>query len=43
VNPQYNADGTLVQSRLTPNATGFGAVTGTNNPLTTQLRIRFAF
>jgi hypothetical protein len=43
MNPQYNADGTLVQSRLKPNATGFGAVTGTNNPLTVQLQIRFSF
>jgi hypothetical protein len=42
-NPQYNADGTLVQTRLKPNATGFGAVTGTTNPLTMQLQIRFAF
>ena len=42
-NPQYNADGTLVQTRLKPNATGFGAVSGTNNPLTMQLQIRFAF
>jgi hypothetical protein len=42
-NPQYNADGTLVQSRLKPNATGFGAVTGTTNPMTVQLQIRFSF
>jgi hypothetical protein len=42
-NPQYNADGTLVASRLKPNATGFGAVTGTLSPLNVQLQIRFSF
>jgi hypothetical protein len=43
LNPQYNADGTLVQSRLKPNASGFGAVTGTVNPTTVQLQLRFSF
>jgi len=42
-NPQYNADGSLVSSRLKPNATGFGAVTGTLSPLNVQLQIRFSF
>jgi hypothetical protein len=42
-NPQYNSDGTLVQSRLLPNASGFGAVTGTLAPLSVQLQFRFSF
>jgi hypothetical protein len=42
-NPQYNADGSLVASRTKPNATGFGAVTGTLAPLNVQLQIRFSF
>jgi hypothetical protein len=42
-NPQYNADGSLVQSRLKPNAAGFGAATGTVPPLTIQAQIRFSF
>lgn len=43
VNPQFNADGTIVASRTKPNASGFGAVTGTNNPLTMQVQFRFSF
>ena len=42
-NPQYNADGSLVQGRLKPNAAGFGAVTGSTNPLACQLLLRFEF
>ena len=42
-NPQYNADGSVVQSRLKPNAAGFGAVNGTTAPLTMQLQLRFSF
>ncbi len=42
-NPQYNADGSLVQGRLKPNAAGFGGVTGSTNPLTCQLQLRFQF
>jgi hypothetical protein len=42
-NPQYNADGTLVSTRLKPNATGFGAVTGTTSPLSVQVQVRFSF
>ncbi len=42
-NPQYLADGTLNPKYLKPNATGFGAVTGTLSPMTVQLQIRFSF
>ena len=42
-NSQYNADGSLNQNRLKPNATGFGAVTGTLSPLNVQMQIRFSF
>jgi hypothetical protein len=42
-NPQYNPDGTLVQSRLLPNNAGFGAVSSANALRTAQLQIRFAF
>ena len=43
VNNRYNADGTLNASRLIPRNAGFGAVTGTVNPLTMQAQIRFSF
>jgi hypothetical protein len=43
MNPQYNADGSLVQSRLKPIAAGFGAVTGWSTPRTVQLQLRFQF
>lgn len=42
-NPQYNADGTLVQTRLKPNTAGFGAATGWTAPTTVQLQLRFSF
>ena len=42
-NPQYNADGSLVSGRIKPNAAGFGGVTGSTNPLTCQLQLRFQF
>ena len=42
-NPQYNPDGTLVATRLTPNNAGFGAVTGAANPRSVQFQVRFAF
>ena len=42
-NPQYNADGTLVESRLKPNAAGFGAATGWTGARTVQLQLRFSF
>jgi hypothetical protein len=42
-NPQYNPDGTLVATRLTPNNAGFGAVTGAADPRSVQLQIRFQF
>jgi hypothetical protein len=42
-NPQYLPDGTVNPKYLKPNATGFGAVTGTNGPTTVQLQIRFSF
>ena len=42
-NSQYNADGSLNTARLKPNASGFGAVTGTVSPLNVQMQIRFTF
>jgi hypothetical protein len=42
-NPQYNSDGSLVQSRLKPQSAGFGAVNGTVAPLTVQAQMRFSF
>jgi hypothetical protein len=43
VNNQYNADGSLNQTRLKPQNAGFGAVTGYQNPRTVQGYIRFKF
>jgi hypothetical protein len=43
LNAQYNADGTLNQNRLKPNAAGFGAVNGAASPRTAQVQIRFSF
>ena len=43
VNNQYNDDGTLNQSRLTPNQAGFGAANGWSSPRTVQLQFRFSF
>lgn len=42
-NPQYLADGSLDQTRLTPNRAGFGAVNGVRDARTVQLQIRFQF
>jgi hypothetical protein len=42
-NPQYNADGSLVQSRLTPANAGFGAVTGAQANRSLQLQFRLSF
>ncbi len=42
-NPQYNADGTLVDTRLTPRTAGFGAVTGAQAMRSVQLQIRYGF
>jgi hypothetical protein len=42
-NPQYLADGSLDQTRLTPNRAGFGAVNGARDPRTVQLQVRFQF
>ena len=42
-NPQYNADGTLVQTRLTPQNAGFGAVTAAQAMRSVQLQLRFQF
>jgi hypothetical protein len=43
VNNQYNADGTLNPSRLTPRNAGFGAATGAEALRNLQLQIRFQF
>ena len=43
VNPQYLSDGTLDPGRVQPRNAGFGAVTGTTNPFTMQLQLRFQF
>jgi hypothetical protein len=43
VNNQFNADGTLNQTRLRPQNAGFGAVTAWQNPRTVQGYIRFKF
>ena len=43
VNNQYNADGSLNQTRVKPQNAGFGAVTGYQNPRTVQGYIRFKF
>ena len=42
-NPQYNADGTLVETRLTPQNAGFGAVTAAQAMRSAQLQLRFQF
>jgi len=44
-NPQFNADGTLVQSpnRLIPQNAGFGAVTAAQAMRTVQVQLRFQF
>jgi hypothetical protein len=43
VNSQFNADGTLNQSRLTPRNAGFGAATGARGLRNIQLQLRFQF
>jgi hypothetical protein len=42
-NPQYNADGTLNQARLTPQNAGFGAVSAAQAMRTVQVQLRFQF
>ena len=42
-NPQFNADGTLVSTRLIPQNAGFGAVTGAQAMRTAQVQLRFQF
>ena len=42
-NNQFNADGTLNQSRVKPQSSGFGAANGWTNPLSVQAQIRFGF
>ena len=42
-NPQYNADGSLVATRLKPTDAGFGAVNGAQAMRTMQAQIRFQF
>ncbi len=43
VNSQYNADGSLNQSRLTPRNAGFGAATSAATLRNIQLQLRFQF
>jgi hypothetical protein len=43
VNTQFNADGTLVSSRLKPNQAGFGAASGARGLRSIQLQLRFQF
>ena len=42
-NLQYNGDGSLNTTRLTPANAGFGAVTGAQAPRSVQLQLRFSF
>jgi hypothetical protein len=42
-NPQYDASGNLVQTRLTPQNAGFGAANGAQNMRSMQMQIRFQF
>ena len=42
-NTQYNADGSLVSTRLTPANAGFGAATGAQAMRTVQMQLRFMF
>jgi hypothetical protein len=42
-NNQYNADGSLNQSRLTPKTAGFGAATGAQTMRNMQLQLRLQF
>ncbi|MCU1238651.1 MAG: hypothetical protein JWP63_6618, partial [Candidatus Solibacter sp.] len=43
VNSQFNADGSVNQSRLKPNNAGFGAATGARTLRNIQLQLRFQF
>jgi hypothetical protein len=43
VNNQFNADGTINESRLRPNQAGFGAVTGAAAMRSVQAQLRFSF
>ena len=43
LNAQYNADGSVVASRLTPRNAGFGAATAAQNMRNIALQIRFQF
>jgi hypothetical protein len=43
VNNQYNADGSLNQTRVKPQNAGFGAANAWQNPRTVQAYIRFGF
>ena len=43
VNSQFNPDGSLNQSRLTPRQAGFGAVNGWQGARSLQLWVRFTF
>jgi hypothetical protein len=42
-NEQFNADGSVVSTRLTPRNAGFGAATGAQNMRNFQAMIRFQF
>jgi hypothetical protein len=42
-NPQFNADGSPVATRLRPQDAGFGGVTGAQAMRTMQAQIRFQF
>lgn len=42
-NAQYNADGSLNQTRLQPKNAGFGAANGAQNMRNLQLQLRFSF
>jgi len=43
VNSQFNTDGSLNQSRLTPRNAGFGASTSARGLRNIQLQLRFSF
>jgi hypothetical protein len=42
-NPQFNADGSVIATRLRPQDAGFGAVTGAADLRSIQLQIRLGF
>ena len=43
LNPQFNADGSVVSTRTTPNTAGFGGATGAQAMRTIRLTARFSF